>query len=126
MIRNLLMILFTTCATLGSQLVVKAAVTGIAARAPRPTGLDWLWAVVLSPKIWAAVAIQGLGFLVWVAVVSRMKLGVAFATSGALFYVLLAALSWWLYGERLEPLQWVGIVLVSTGVLMITLFGAQA
>lgn len=122
---NLLMILFTTCATLGSQLLVKGAVIRIAARGLRAPGGDWLWAVICSPAIWAAVAVQGLGFGVWVAVVSRMKLGIAFATSGALFYVLLAGLGWWLYGERLVPMQWAGIVLVSTGVLMITLFGAR-
>jgi len=121
MLRNLLMILFVTCSTLGSQLLVKGAAMRIASRDPVPAGLQWLQAVVASPQIWAAVAIQGVGFLVWVAVVSRMKLGLAFAMSGSVFYVLLAALSWWLYGEKLVPLQWVGIVLISVGVLMLSL-----
>lgn len=53
-------------------------------------------AVVASPKFWGAVVIQGVGFLVWIAVVSRVKLGPAFATSGALFYILLAVASWYL------------------------------
>ena len=123
--RDLLMILFVTCSTLGSQLLIKGAVTGIPARHPAPAGLDWLLAVLASPKIWAAVVVQGIGFLVWIVVVSRMKLGPAFAVSGAFFYVLLAAVSWWLYGERLAPLQWVGIVLVSAGVLMISMLGQQ-
>lgn len=123
MVRDLLMILFVTCSTLGSQLLIKGAVAGIATRSPPPSGLDWLLAVLASPKIWAAVAVQGVGFLVWIAVVSRVKLGPAFATSGAFFYVLLAAASWYLYGERLAPLQWMGITLVSIGVLMITILG---
>lgn len=123
MLRDLLMILFVTCSTLGSQLLIKDTVVRIAARSPAPAGFDWLLAVVQSPRLWAAVAVQGVGFLVWVVVVSRVKLGPAFATSGAFFYVLLAAVSWWLYGERLAPWQWVGIVLVSTGVLMISLLG---
>lgn len=123
MIRDLLMILFVTCSTLGSQLLIKDAVVRIAARSPAPVGFDWLMAVVVSPKVWAAVAIQGIGFLVWIAVVSRVKLGPAFATSGAFFYILLAAASWYLYGERLAPLQWAGIALVSTGVLMISMLG---
>ena len=126
MLRDLLMILFATCSTLGSQLLVKDAVVRIAARNPAPAGLEWLLAVVVSPKVWVAVAVQGVGFLVWIVVVSRVKLGPAFATSGAFFYVLLACLSWWLYGERLAPLQWLGIILVSTGVLMISMLGQQA
>lgn len=123
MIRDLLMILFVTYSTLGSQLLIKDAVVRIAARTPVPGGLDWLLAVVTSPKVWFAVAIQGIGFLVWIVVVSRVKLGPAFATSGAFFYVLLAAASWYLYGERLAPMQWVGIAFVSAGVLMISMLG---
>ena len=126
MVRDLLMIVFVTCSTLGSQLLVKRAVMALAARTPVPQGVDWLLAAVLSPTVWLAVAIQGVGFIVWMVVVSRIKLGVAFATSGAFFYVLLAALSWYLYGERLAPLQWAGIVLISVGVLMMSMFARSA
>ena len=125
MLRNILMILFVTCSTLGSQLLIKAAVIRIGARVPVPVGLDWLVAVAFSPKVWLAVTIQGVGFVVWIAVVSRMKLGLAFATSGAFFYILLALLSWWLYGERLAPMQWLGILLISGGVMMLALLGSQ-
>lgn len=124
--RELWMILFVTCSTLGSQLLIKSAVTKIAARTPAPVGVDWLVAVILSPKVWLAVAAQGVGFLVWIAVVSRMKLGAAFATSGALFYLLLALASWAIYDERLTTGQWLGIGLVSAGVLMISFFGRGA
>lgn len=126
MIRDVLMILFVTCSTLGSQLLIKDAVIRIAARQPAPAGTDWLLAVLATPKIWLAVVVQGVGFLVWIVVVSRVKLGPAFATSGAFFYILLAAASWYLYGERLAPLQWLGIVMVSTGVLMILMLGYRA
>ena len=120
------MIFFVTCSTLGSQLLVKRAVTQIATRDPVPQGLQWLIAACLSPEVIAAVAIQGVGFIVWVIVVSRVKLGLAFAISGSFFYVLIAFASWMLYGERLGPLQWVGLILVSGGVLLMTLPGRIA
>lgn len=123
MIREMLMILFVTCATLGSQLLIKRAVLDLATRAPGLKGLDWMLAAVTSPPVIAAVALQGLGFLVWVVVVSRVKLGVAFAMSGASFYILLAAASWWFYGERLAPGQWLGLILISTGVLLVGSLG---
>lgn len=126
MLANLALILFATCSTLGSQLLVKRAVLDIGARTPAPHGVDWLVAAVASPMVWLAVAIQGVGFIVWMVVVSRMKLGVAFATSGSFFYILLALLSWYLYGERLSSGQWAGIVLISCGVLMISLLGRPA
>lgn len=123
MIREILMIVFVTCSTLASQLLVKRAVTQIAARDPVPQGFQWLLAAGLSPEVIAAVAIQGLGFVVWIVVVSRVKLGLAFAISGSFFYVLMALASWTLYGERLAPLQWLGLALVSGGVLLMTMTG---
>ncbi|MGJ7494976.1 hypothetical protein ACSFA8_07870 [Variovorax sp. RT4R15] len=121
MIHEILMIVFVTCSTLGSQLLVKHAVTQIAAREPALAGWHWMLAALLSPGVLAAVVIQGIGFAVWVVVVSRVKLGVAFAISGSVFYVLLALLGWWLYGDKLAAGQWIGLVLISVGVLMISL-----
>ena len=126
MIRETLMILFVTCATLGSQLLIKHAVIDVAARSPGLKGSDWLIAAVMSPYIIAAIVLQGVGFLVWVAVVSRVKLGVAFGMSGAFFYILLAAVSWWLYGERLAPMQWAGLAFITAGVLMVSALGRAA
>ncbi|MCD9005785.1 hypothetical protein LDO31_05955 [Luteimonas sp. XNQY3] len=123
MIREIMMILFVTCSTLASQLLVKRAVTQIAMRDPVPAGLQWLLAAMLSPSVIAAVCIQGIGFMVWVVVVSRVKLGMAFAISGSFFYLLIALASWQLYGERLNTMQWAGIALVSCGVLLLVQSG---
>ena len=126
MLATLALILFVTCSTLGAQLLIKRAVLELGTRTPAPQGVEWLLAAAASPTLWLAVAIQGVGFAVWVVVVSRIKLGVAFATSGAFFYILLALLSWYLYDERLSAGQWLGIVLISCGVLMFTLLGRSA
>jgi multidrug transporter EmrE-like cation transporter len=126
MARDLAMIVFVTCSTLGSQLLIKRAVLEVGARLPPLRGADWLAAALTAPLVWLAVAIQGVGFVVWMVVVSRVKLGVAFATSGAFFYILLALVSWLLYGEKLAVGQWLGILLISAGVLVMTLLGRPA
>lgn len=126
MIRDILMILFVTCSTLGSQLLIKSALVRLAARDPALTGTEWLLAALFSPTVIAAVLVQGVGFIVWVVVVSRVKLGIAFAISGAFFYVLMAVLSWLLYGERLAVWQWIGIALISMGVLMVSMLGPNS
>jgi len=123
--REILMILFVTCSTLGSQLLIKHAVTQLAQRVPVLAGYQWLLAAMLSPTVLLAIAVQALGFIVWVVVVSRVKLGVAFAISGAFFYIFMAVASWLLYGERLTPWQWLGIALISTGVMMVSLLGTS-
>lgn len=121
MIREILMIAFVTLSTMASQLLVKNGVNVLAERTPDLKGVQWLVAAVLSPSIIAAVAIQGVGFLMWVVVVSRMKLGIAFAISGAFFYLLIALASWFFYGEKLSPLQWGGLVMISGGVVLMLL-----
>jgi drug/metabolite transporter (DMT)-like permease len=121
MIREILMIAFVTLSTMASQLLVKKGVTDLAERVPELKGMPWLTAAVLSPSIIAAVAIQGVGFLMWVVVVSRMKLGSAFAISGAFFYVFVAFASWFFYGEKLSTLQWGGLAMISAGVLIMML-----
>ena len=120
------MILFVTCSTLGSQLLIKHAVTGLGQRSPALRGLDWIVAALTSPTVLLAIAVQGVGFVVWVVVVSRVKLGVAFAISGAFFYLLMAVVTWALYGERLTLGQWAGIALISAGVLMVSMLGQGA
>jgi len=126
MIREILLILFVTCSTLGSQLLIKRAVGQIATRGLELGKLDWFIAVATSVPVILAVLIQGVGFLVWIVVVSRVKLGVAFGISGAFFYVLMAAASWYFYGEKLIPAQWVGLALISSGVLLVTIAGRAA
>ncbi|WP_175483749.1 hypothetical protein [Frateuria terrea] len=112
------MIIFVTLSTLVSQLLVKNGVSVIGVRDPDLKGGRWLVAALLSPSIIGAIAIQGVGFLVWVVVVSRMKLGVAFAISGAFFYLFIALSSWMIYGEKLSAMQWTGLAMISSGVLM--------
>lgn len=123
MIRNLLMILFVTGTTITGQLLLKRAVTQVSLRVPAPTGIDWLVTTFLSPLVWVAIGLQGLGFIVWVVVISRLKLGVAFALAGASLYILMAFVAWQLHGERLSPVQWAGIIFISAGVLMVSKLG---
>jgi drug/metabolite transporter (DMT)-like permease len=75
----------------------------------------------LSPWIYASVTLQVLGYVLWMLVVSREKLGVATSSIGAGFYILMALSAWLIYGETLSTLQWAGIILVTVGVVCISL-----
>lgn len=123
MLREVLMILFVTCSTLTGQLLIKHGMTQLSLRSPGLTGWHWLWAAMTSPAVITAIAVQGIGFIVWVIVISRVKLGVAFGVSGAFLYGLMALASWCLYGERLSLGQWLGLGFISAGVLMVSMLG---
>ena len=106
-----------------SQLLLRRALNEL----DSPTSLSGLQRFIghaaLSPWIYASVGLQILGYVLWMVVVSREKLGVATATIGAGFYILMALSAWLIYGESLSALQWAGIVLVTMGVVCISLGG---
>lgn len=74
-----------------------------------------------SPWIYSSIAIQGFGYILWMVVISRVKLGVATASTAAGFYVLSALAAWAIYGESLSFVQWLGIVLITIGVICVSL-----
>jgi drug/metabolite transporter (DMT)-like permease len=53
--------------------------------------------------------------------ISREKLGVAAASVGAGFYLLMPLCAWGLYGESLTAWQWLGVVLITIGVTCVSL-----
>jgi len=104
-----------------SQLLLRRALNSLGS----PTSLAelprFIGNAALSPWIYASVALQILGYVMWMLVVSREKLGVATASIGAGFYVMMALSAWLIYGETLSFLQWTGVILVTLGVVCISL-----
>lgn len=104
-----------------SQLLLRRALNALGSPASLSQLPRFIGNAALSPWIYASVCLQILGYVLWMLVVSREKLGVATASIGAGFYVLMALSAWLVYGETLSPLQWAGILLVTLGVICISL-----
>jgi drug/metabolite transporter (DMT)-like permease len=120
---TLLLILIVTLCTIGSQLILKYAVEGIAPLLRQGGAFEFLSSAVTSPWVILAVAIQASGYIVWMFVLTQERLSVAFAISGSFFYLIMAAASWMLFDERLTLSQWLGLVMISSGVLLIHFTG---
>lgn len=115
------LILMTTFMTIGSQLVLKKAVGEIAGILRASGVFAFLLAAATSPWVILALAFQALGYVIWLFVLTGERLSVAFAISGSFFYILMAACSWLFFDERLTLLQWLGLLLISAGVLLVSL-----
>jgi len=117
---RLLFVTFTVNAVV-SQLLLRRALNGLGGAPAALSGLPrFVGQAALSPWIYASVTLQILSYVMWMMIVSREKLGVATATVGAGFYMLMALSAWLIYGETLSPWQWIGIVLVTCGVVCIS------
>jgi drug/metabolite transporter (DMT)-like permease len=119
---RLLLVAFTVNAVI-SQLVLRRALNELGSPASLSGLPRFIGSAALSPWIYASVALQIFSYMIWMIIVSREKLGVATASVGAGFYLLMALSAWLIYGETLSPLQWTGIVLVTLGVVCISLGG---
>jgi drug/metabolite transporter (DMT)-like permease len=103
------------------QLLLKRGIATLGGLSTLSTLPRFIWGAGKSPWIYGAIAVQGTGYLLWMIVVSRVKLGIATASAGAGFYVLMALCAWALYGESLSTLQWFGIGFITIGVTLVSL-----
>ncbi len=109
---NVMILIVAFCNVL-SQLVLKKGVISLGIDR---VDLSYLPRAFTSPYVLAALTIQVFSYIVWLFVLAKANLGYAAGLSGALFYIILAMLGWVLFNERLTPLQWIGLALISSGV----------
>ena len=110
------LILVVVCNSAASQLLLKRAVNDIGAPSAYPGLLQFFVAAAGSPPVWISLVLQVLGYALWIVVLTQEKVGVAVAMLGSGFYLLMAVLAWVFFDERLGPVQWAGIVLITVGV----------
>jgi drug/metabolite transporter (DMT)-like permease len=117
---NLLVVCVAINAVLG-QLFLKRTLATLGGRTVLTHFPKFIAAAATSPWMYATIVVQGLGFYLWMLLVSREKLGVAVASVGAAFYILLPLSAWAIYGESLTSLQWLGLILITIGVACVSL-----
>lgn len=74
-----------------------------------------------EPVVLAGLALYGVSSVLWLGVLSRMELSVAYplGASGYVLVVVLAAAA----GESVSPMRWAGALLIALGVLLIAWLG---
>jgi len=116
-----LLLILVSINTIASQLLLKKGVTQLGGIKTLTDLPQFMVQAVKSPWLILSVCLQIAGYLMWFLVVTREKLGIAVAFSGASFYILMAIAAWYFYGETLTVLQCAGIGLIIVGVICISL-----
>lgn len=122
-----LLIIAVTLNAVAGQLLLKYALASLGGRAALRSFSTFIAGAAASPWMYASLAVQVVGYALWMVLISREKLGVATASVGAGFYALMPLCAWALYGESLTYVQWIGIGLITIGVTCVSLgmTGAQ-
>ena len=80
--------------------------------------LQWLLAVADNPGVWVAIACYIGAFFVWMLILRRSSLSLAFPLSSLVFVGVLLG-SWLGLGEQISVLHWVGVAVIMGGVSLL-------
>ena len=115
-------ILILTGVTLNAvaQLLLKAGTNSIGTFAYNfsnilPIGLK----LATEPHIIGGLVCYGISVVVWIMVLSRVEVGVAYPML-SFGYIVTALAAWWIFGETLSLERMVGIGVIIFGVFLIT------
>jgi drug/metabolite transporter (DMT)-like permease len=102
------------------QLLLKVGMNraGDLNRASLSDPINLIQRVFGNPWILIAIPLYGAGFLLWLVVLSKLNLSYAYSFL-ALAYVLVPLFSWWLFGDQIPMLRWVGILVICLGLILV-------
>lgn len=113
------LILFTVFLSACAQLALKMGVSGAKMQAAFSGGLaEALAASMSSPLIWLGLGIYGLSVALWVWVLSRVDLSVAYPFVGVSFIVTMA-FGAYLLDEQVGSMRIIGTLLIATGCVLV-------
>jgi multidrug transporter EmrE-like cation transporter len=81
-------------------------------------GVDWLSVALSSPWVQFGILCYVLAFVLWMLILDKMELSLAFPLSGMVYVAVMAASAFGLH-EAPSPLHWAGVGLIVTGVVVL-------
>lgn len=122
----LVILIAVTAATFGDILLSK----GMKSIGPLPSFkltvfIPYILKAILSPTILIGISLLAAYFFLWLAVLSWAELSFALPLT-AITYVMTAFLAKQMLSEHVSPLRWSGTLLITLGIILVTLSGKAA
>lgn len=117
---NVLIIAIASIAlSVAAQFLLKAGMDSVAVRQilSEPAGWKTLPGVLANPYILGGFLLYGIGAIVWLGVLSRWEVSKAYPLVGLGF--VLTLLVGLLNGEHITPPRVIGVLLISSGVILV-------
>jgi drug/metabolite transporter (DMT)-like permease len=104
------------------QLLLKHVMRNVGPIALAQVSSPWriVQQLLFNPLFLLAVLLYVLGFVIWLIVLSKLDLSFAYPIL-AISYSVVPILSWWILGEQVSMLRWIGIVIICAGVTVVGL-----
>jgi len=114
---NVILVLVNALMLVSGQLMWKA---GLMRAGQAFESLKSALGLITSPFIWGGVVLYGLATVMWLYILSRMELSVAYPMQ-SVAYVIAAVASFYIFGESMSLMKIAGCVVILIGVAMIGL-----
>lgn len=101
--------------TVGANFCFKSGATALH---PLRLSLETLTAAATSPYVVAGVTLYSVAAVAWFVALSLVPLNIAISVSASI-YLVVVLMSFFLFGEAIPPLRWVGIASVAFGMLIV-------
>jgi multidrug transporter EmrE-like cation transporter len=118
-IASLALVLVSVLAAAGGQLMLKHGMQ-LATNKQKSAGGSLVLGAATSPWVWLGLAIFGISAVVWLVVLSRVPLSLAYPFN-ALGYLVILTASILLLHERANLFTWAGTTLVVAGLVIVVL-----
>ena len=112
----LLLLLWTVCEALG-QLLFKHGMDRLE-ESDEGFSLRILGRALASPVIWAGIVVHAAEFAVWLEILGKAPLSVAFPLE-SISYVAVVGASRLILGEHVSPRRWAGVGLIVAGIVVL-------
>lgn len=117
--QTIVLILITVTLSACGQLALKLGVSKPQIENAMQIGIiDTLFAVIASPLIWFGLAIYGVSVVLWLWVLSKVDLSVAYPFVGISFLVTLA-FGAFILSENVTPIRIIGTIFIATGCVLV-------
>jgi drug/metabolite transporter (DMT)-like permease len=115
------LILVSVLLGVGGQLTLKMGMTQVGRidGAALAEPFQIVGRVLATPMVLAGLGLYVLGAAVWLTVLSRVPLSLAYPVL-ALSYVVTPIVSWMVLGESIPSMRWIGLGTICLGVLIIS------
>jgi multidrug transporter EmrE-like cation transporter len=115
-----LLILASVALSSLAQIVLKAGMSSDGVVQGLAGGLRWsaVASVAASPLVWAGLGVYFASAAVWLLVLARVEVSLAYPFVG-LGFVLTMLLGWLVYGDAMTPVRIGGTLLIATGVAIL-------
>ncbi|OGX21780.1 MAG: hypothetical protein A3K54_02295 [Omnitrophica WOR_2 bacterium RBG_13_44_8] len=121
LVKSILLILLSIVIAIGGQVLLKIGMNQISSDEILSfVGVrNFFLAVLKSPKVMTGLFLYGLSAVVWLIILTRVDLSFAYPMIG-ISYIFMLFISKFLLNEQVSPLRWIGAVVISIGVVIIT------